>query len=148
MAFRFTLDVLLRVRQSVERQQELLLQEANQHLTILRQRIEDLDAQMAQLTASKMRQLESGLSAAELQFDLLCRSVMLQQRAALEQEMSQAEAARDARRETFREARRQREVMDTLRNHQLQAHRQQEMRQEQRRLDDMFLLRRAYLRRS
>lgn len=148
MAFRFTLDVLLRVRQSVERQQELLLQEANQRLAGLRRRMEEVDAQLAQLTARKMRQLESGFSAAELQFDLLCRSVVLQQRAALEQEMAQAEAMRDARREIFREARRQREVIDTLRTHQLQAHRQQEMRQEQRRLDDMFLLRQAYLRRS
>jgi len=37
--------------------------------------------------------------------------------------------------------------MDTLRLHQLQIYRQQETRLDQRRLDDLFLLRRAYLRR-
>jgi hypothetical protein len=39
-------------------------------------------------------------------------------------------------------------VIDTLRRHQLQDYQQEETRQDQRRLDELFLLRRSHLWRS
>jgi len=148
MAFRFPFEVLLRVRRSLERQQELRLQEANLRVAMLLRQIEDVHSGMENIEARRRPQLESGISAAELQFDVLCRSVLTQRRHALEKQLVEAEARRHSCAENFREARRQREVMETLRRHQLQDYHQQEARQDQRRLDDLFLLRRAYLRRS
>jgi len=147
MAFRFPLEVLLRVRQGLERQHELRLQEANYRVAMLGQQIEDTHSEMQNISDRRRPQLESGISAAELQFDVLCRAVLSERRHTLEKQLVEAKALRHARSEDFLQARRQREVIDTLRHHQLQDYQQEEARQDQRRLDDLFLLRRAYLRR-
>ena len=148
MAFRFPLETLSRVRQGLERQHELRLQEANHQVAMLRQQIEDTHSEMQNISARRRPQLESGISAAELQFDVLCRSVLTERQHALEKQLVEAEALRHTRSEDFLRARRQREVIDTLRRHQLQTYQQEEARQDQRRLDDLFLLRRSYLRHS
>jgi flagellar export protein FliJ len=148
MAFRFPLEVLLRVRQGLERQQELRLQEANLRVATRLRQIEDVHNGMENIDARRRAQMESGISAAELQFDVLCRSVLTTQHQILRKQLAEAELFRDSCSEDFRQARRQREVMDTLRHHQLHDYVQQESRQDQRRLDDLFLLRRAFLRRS
>ncbi len=148
MAFRFPLEVLLRVRQGLERQQELRLQEANHRIAALRRQIEDVVGEVDEIIIRRRPQLASGISAAELQFDVLCRSVLTTRRDVLDKQLIDAEAHRSSCNADFQQARRQREVMDTLRLHQLQDYNQQQARRDQRRLDDMFLLRRAYLRRS
>lgn len=148
MAFRFPLEVLLRVRQGLERQQELRLQEANHRIAALRRQIEDVVGEVDEIIIRRRPQLASGISAAELQFDVLCRSVLTTRRDVLDKQLIDAEAHRSSCNADFQQGRRQREVMDTLRLHQLQDYNQQQARRDQRRLDDMFLLRRAYLRRS
>jgi flagellar export protein FliJ len=148
MAFRFPLEVLLRVRQGLERQQELRLQEANHAVAILRQQIENAHNEAKNIVAQRRPQFESGISAAELQFDVLCRLALAERQQSLEKQLVAAEALRHTRSREFLEARRQREVIDTLRQHQLKEYEIQETRLDQRRLDDLFLLRRAYLRRS
>src|SRR5579863_1186937 len=148
MAFRFPLEVLLRVRQGLERQHELRLQEANHAVAILRQQIENVHSEAENIVARRQPQFESGVSAAELQFDLLCRLALTERRRTLEKQLQETEALRQTRSQDFLQARRQREVLDTLRQHQLDEYEIQERRLDQRRLDDLFLLRRAYLRRS
>jgi flagellar export protein FliJ len=146
MAFRFPFEVLLRVRRGLERQQELRLQDANHRVAMLQRQIENGQCEMENIVIQRRPQMESGISAAELQFDILCRSVLSERQRSLERQLMDAEALRRSCDETFQQARRQREVMDTLRHHQLQSYQQQEARQDQRRLDDLFLLRRSYLR--
>ena len=148
MAFRFPLEVLLRLRQGMERQQELRLQAANHRVAMLRLQIEDVRNEIGNIEARRDPQRESGISAAELQFDLLCRSVLAERQNTLQKQLVEAEAYRRARSEDFKQARLQREVMDVLRRQRLEDYRQEEARQDQRRLDDLFLLRRAYLRRN
>jgi flagellar export protein FliJ len=148
MAFRFSLETVLRLRQNLERQEELLLYKANQDVLVLKHQIDELDAGMAGNAHRQSVQLQAGVSAAELHFDLLCHATLLHWRDDLEKRFSKAQSARDSRAESFRRARRQREAIETLRNHQLQLYRQQEARQDQRRADDLFLLRRSYRQRS
>lgn len=144
MPFRSSLDVLLRVRRGLERQQELLLQEANGRVVALQHHLDGIKTQIESDAQLELLQLRSGLSAAELHFDLLRRSALQSQCHAVELELSKAHASRESRAQSFRLARQQREILETLRQQQLQAHRQQAARQDQRRLDDLFLLRRAY----
>jgi flagellar export protein FliJ len=141
MAFRFSLQALLRFRQSLERQQELRLQQAQHQVALARRAIEDLDRHVAATAARCAGELSTGLSAAELQFETLCRTVLLEHRHHLEQMLSQSEEIRSSCTQALRETRRQREVVDTLRQRQLQVHRQHEKRAEQRYLDELFLLR-------
>jgi flagellar export protein FliJ len=144
MAFHFPLDSLLRVRQGEERQQELLMREANVRVGVLQQQIGQ-NQQEIEIIATR-RQLESTMHASELQFDALCRAVLLKQRRQLEDQLAEARTLQQSRRSDFQRARQQREVVDTLRGGQMEIYRQEQSRREQRQLDDMFLLRRAYLR--
>jgi len=148
MAFRFSLDALLRVRRGLERQEELLLQEANRQVSAWQRERDSIKTQIAANAQRELLQLQSGLHAAELHFDLLCRSALRARCHAVETELLKAQALQESRARSFRLARQQREVLETLRQQQLQTYRQQSARQDQRRLDDLFLVRRAYLSRG
>jgi len=148
MAFRFPLETVLRLRQNLERQQELLLYQANQEVLALTRQVQEVDAGLAENERRRSLQLQAGVTAAELQFELLCDATLMQWRVELERRLGKARKARDFQAESFRRARQNREVIETLRRHQLQLYRQHEARQDQRRADDLFLLRRSYMQRS
>ncbi len=148
MVFQFSLAVLLRFRKSIERQQEARLEHANQQATGLRRQIEDIERAVAEATANDAQELASGLRAAELHFSQVRREVLAERRAQREKELAVAIEIQSQRRLAFQTARQQREVVTSLRKRQLEGFREREARQEQRRLDDLFLLRRQYLRRE
>ena len=148
MPFRFPLETLLRFRRSVERQHELLLQEANLHVNLVQHRIEQVHHSMIDLAAREIMELEKGMGAAELHFDAACRSILLQHEHELRKELKAVEERRDACLQGYRHAHQERDVIDTLRDHHLEAYRREESRREQRGLDEMFLLRREFLRRG
>src|SRR5450631_2285895 len=141
MAFKFSLAALMRFRQGRERQQEILLREAAQQVATLRQEVEAIEQAIVETSAQGARKLQAGVSSAELQFDLLRGSVLLARGKQLEKPLAEAEALRERRREEFQFARQQREAVETLKGNQFQLYIQQEKRQEQRHLDDLFLLR-------
>jgi len=145
MAFRFPLQALLRVRQSVERQQELRLQEAKQRVAAVERKVDEVERSRAALGQFEREELQIGVSAAQLQFDVLLRSVLMRQRKELETERARREELRDQRRRELQFARQQREAVESLRTQGLRAYREEQNRREQRRLDDLFLLRREFL---
>ena len=120
----------------------MLLQQAHHCVLRLQRQIEDIEAQVTGRLVREAQNLKSGLSAAELQFGLLCRSRLRERRHALEKELSEALAVHTARAEMFREARRKREAIETLRQRQFQVYCRESARRDQRQLDDLFLLRR------
>ena len=148
MPFRFPLAAVLRFRQTVERRHEILLQQANREVAAARQAIDELDRTKAEAAARYARELAAGVSAAEMQFNLLCRSTLAQRRSELEKKLAGAEEIRAARRQEFQHAHQQREAVDTLRQHQLQTYTEEEQKREQRTLDDLLLMRREFLRRG
>jgi flagellar export protein FliJ len=148
MTFHFKLDSVLHLRQSVEYQQELRLRAANQQVARVRHLIEQVDARRRQLSTTQAKNLSGGMSAAELQFELLCETQLLHHRGNLEQELVRQQQLREQQRENFQQARRARETLEAVRNEQLRLYRKDAARKEQRSLDDMFLLRREYLRRG
>ena len=148
MPFKFPLDILLRFRRSVEIQRELRLQEANQRVTLVEQHIRQLESLKAELRTREIRELESGIRASELHFHGTCRNALSSREQELRQQLKAAEEIRNACLKDYRHARQERDVVDTLRNHQLAEYRGEESRREQRALDDMFLLRREFLRRG
>ena len=148
MAFNFSLQSILHFRQSVEHQQELRLRAANQKVGRAQHGIEQIDLRRAVLLAEQTRQLGAGVSAAELRFGLLCEAELLRQRRDLELQLVRLQQLRDQQREIFQQARRTRETLEAVRDQQLCTYKQEAARREQRHLDDLFLLRREYLRRS
>jgi flagellar export protein FliJ len=148
MPFRFPLQAVLHFRQSIEHQQELRLRAANQQVARVQRMIEVADAQRQNLYANQSKELSQGVSAAELQFGLLYEKDLLRQRKELEPQLTQAQQVRDLQREIFRRAQQARETLESVRDGQLDLYRKEAARREQRSLDDLFLLRREYLRRG
>ena len=146
MAFRFPLEAVFHFRQSMEHQQELRLRAANQLVARARHLLEQLDQRIKEMRTRQSRELGAGTTAAELRFALQCEAALQQQRQQREQELKRLEALRDQQQKIFRQARRERETIESLRNRQLGEYQRERVRREQRQLDDLFLLRQAYLR--
>jgi flagellar export protein FliJ len=144
MAFRFGLQSILHLRQSLEHQQELRLRAANQQVARVRHLIEQMDAHRSEMGERQDRLLQAGLTAAELRFELQCEAELLRHRRELELQQAGLEHVRDEQRELLRKARQQREILEALRDHQQRTYTQEAARREQRNLDDAFLLRRSY----
>ena len=148
MPFRFPLQSLLRSRQSVEHHEQTQLEIANQKVADMRDKIESLEQSRDLRNESQRHGLNAGLTGAELQFDLLCNGALASYRKNLEKDLSQLEKLRDQQYEVFRRARLQREILESVRDGQLREYRAQKTRRDQRSLDDLFLMRREFLRRE
>jgi len=92
------------------------------------------------------QELNAGTTAAELRFALLCDAALHNERREIERQILRLEALRDKQQAVYRQARRERETFESLRNRQLAEYHRSRARREQRQLDDLFLLRQAYLR--
>lgn len=148
MPFHFALETVLHFRQSIEHQQQLRLLAANQQVARVQHLVEQMDARRQQLHAIQIKQLSSGMTAAELRFGLLCEAEILRHRRELEQQHVRLQQLREQQREIFHQARRARETLEAVRDQQFRLYQKEAVRREQRSLDDLFLLRRQYLRRG
>lgn len=148
MAFHFPLHAVFHFRQSVEHQQELRLRAANQQVARVRHLLDQLDERIRQAQIRESQELSAGTTSAELRFTLGAEAALLQQRQDGERELSRWQSLRDQQQKIFQQARRDRETFESLRNHQFREYQRDAARREQRQLDDLFLLRQAYLRRG
>lgn len=148
MAFHFPLQAVLHFRQSVEHQHELRLRASNQQVARAHHFLDQLDARLQQLHTRQSQDVAAGTSGAELRFALSCEVTLRQQRQAIQHELLRLQNLRDEQQKIFQQARRERETFESLRDQQLHEYRRDAARREQRHLDDLFLLRQAYLRRG
>jgi flagellar export protein FliJ len=148
MAFHFPLQAVFHFRQSVEHQQELRLRTANQQVARMRHLLDQIDERIRQMRTRQSTQLEAGTTSAELRLNLTGEAWLGQQRQDAERELLRWQNLRDQQQKIFQQARRDRETFENLRDHQLQQYQRDADRREQRQLDDLFLMRQAYLRQS
>jgi flagellar export protein FliJ len=148
MPFHFSLQAVLHFREGLEHQQELRLRAANQQVARVRHLIEQMDVRSQEIYSRQQAELGSGITAAELRFGLLCEAELLRHRRELEGELVRLQQLREKQREIYQQARRARQTLEALRDSQLAFYRKEAARREQRNLDDLFLMRREYLRRS
>jgi flagellar export protein FliJ len=148
MAFHFPLQAVLHFRQSVEHQRELRLRAANQQVARIQHLIEEVDVRRQELHSIEVKELASGITAAELRFGLLREAELLRHLRELDQQLERLQKLRDQQLEVFQQARRARETLEAVRDQQFRLYEKIAARREQRALDDRFLLRREYLRRG
>jgi flagellar export protein FliJ len=146
MAFHFSLEAVLHLRQSLEHQQELRLRAANQQVAKAKHLIEQIDAHLKQARASQLHQLSAGTTSAELIFDFSCESALLERRHSMQRELQRLQSLRDEQQRLFQRARRARETFENLRDHQIREYEREAARREQRQLDELFLIRQVYIR--
>ena len=145
MPFRFPLQALLHLRQSVEHQQELRLRAANQQVARVCHALEQLDGRICHTQTLYSQYLAAGTTAAELAFLQTTEDLLHARRREVEHELLRCQHARDQQERIFRQARRERETFESLRDEQFRDYQGNQARREQRQLDDLFLMRKAYL---
>lgn len=148
MPFRFSLESVLHFRQSAEHQQELRLRTANQQVSRIRRMIDQIEQHIKAMHTSQSQELGAGTTAAELRCSLAREKGLLQQRQVLLKELRRVENLRDEQQKIFFQLRRQRQTIESLRDHQRCEYERTTLRREQRAADDEFLLRQSFLRRS
>jgi len=121
---------------------------AHQQVARVRHAIEQTEHQIREAQTQQSQQLGAGTTAAELRFALLGEAELHRRRQDLSRDLLRAQTVRDQRQRLFQQARREREIFDSLRDHQLRQYQRDAARREQRQLDNLFLARQAYLRRG
>jgi flagellar biosynthesis chaperone FliJ len=140
MAFRFALAPLLRLRQSLERQQAMRLSEASLAVARAQEMVSRMEVALAESARSGDAALRAGQSAAELQFALLARENMKAQRQKVQAEFQRLELERQRVAGEYRRAYQEREVLETLARRQHSVYVQEQLQREQRDLDASYLM--------
>lgn len=147
MAFRFSLQALLRVRQSLEKAELQRLQIIAAHAVRVRAAIESVDAEQQAAKRSMIEAAAAGISGAELRFEALRDAAFAERRAALVKKLAEIEKLRREQQARYLRVRQQREILSELRERQFAAYRAEQARREQQQIDELFLIRRGVARR-
>jgi flagellar export protein FliJ len=143
MAFRYTLQSLLRLRQSLERQEEQRLHIAAAVVAQLRTKLEQLEHERATTRESGIHEMSRGTFGATLQFVSECDAAAMRNREKFRLQLAEAERRRMEQLRAYQSARQQREIFEGLRDQQKAAYEQDRAHREQQLVDEAFLLHRA-----
>lgn len=142
MSFHFTLNGVLRLRESLERSELQRLQSIAAAVARVRADIESLEGEMA---AARRRTLDAvaagGLTGAELHFEMAREASWILLRTELRNQLFQLEQKQKEQQARYFQARMQREIVSNLYKRQLAQYKLEQSRREQQRIDELFLIR-------
>ena len=141
MAFHFSLQPLLRLRKSYERLARQRLEVITHQLAQLQEQSAALRKAQAAAAETLAARMENGLTGAELQFAVDCSLVREKRQVALTEQMAAVAQQRQSQMVAFRRAQQNRQIVENLRNRQLETYELIQARRDQQQLDDLFLLR-------
>jgi flagellar export protein FliJ len=146
MAFRYSLQPLLRLRLSLERQEEQRLFAIAALVARLRADLDQLELDSFEARRAELRELaEVGLgSGSSIQFAAICREAFDVARKKMTLELQEAERKRLHQLKEYQAVRQKREILEGLRERQKAAYELEFARHEQQTADETFLIR-AYL---
>lgn len=141
MAFRYPLESVLRLRRSLEHQEEqrlfaLAAMVARLRATLERMQQSDVAQRRAALT--EMEQFSSG---AQLQFRAACDDASRRVINRVKGQLQDAERQRLEQLKVYQEARQRREIFEGLRERQQELYKLNQSRRQQQRTDEAFLVR-------
>jgi flagellar export protein FliJ len=146
MPFHFTLSGVLRLRQSLERAELQRLQSIAAAMARVRDEIDSLQQEM---DASDRRMSDviagSGMTGAELHFELALQAGLLALRAELWKKLSDLETQRKDQQARYLQSRMQREILSNLRKRKSAEYELDQSRRIQQRIDELFLIRSSSL---
>ena len=143
MPFHFSLQAVLRCRESFERRERQRLQVITREVVKAQQQREQAKLDRANALVQMQKKLRMGMTAMEMQFEVACDRVRSRRIAALHQQASKLEDLRRRQLEVFRKAQQQRKILGNLRERQLTAYQKVQARREQQQMDDRFLITQA-----
>jgi len=138
MHFQFSLESVLRLRRSQQRQQELLVQRACEQVNRAAERLRTMDAAISQLSSGYCAYETRG---AELEFVQQQRNVLEDGRRRTQSELAAARERHCELLAALRQIWQEREVLQGLRKQEYEIFLREQGRREQSLQDDLFLLR-------
>jgi len=143
MAFQFSLQPVLRLRASFERLERLRLLQLVAAIAQLQNEIAAAVRESENARRKLRERLAIGSSGMEIHFEMACEAARLNYRRALNARLTALRRKHEAQKVAFRMARQKREILENLRERQLQEYQREQARRDQRALDELFLLRRG-----
>lgn len=144
MAFRFTLQSVLRYRQSLEARERLHLQSLLAKRAGLLQTLEQARDAQRQVQAAMQRVIqEAPTPAIEIHFSVSKLNGIVRRKEALRSSLALLEGEIVQQTARYRAERQKREMLESLRESQLRDYRVKQQRREQAILDELHLLNRA-----
>jgi flagellar export protein FliJ len=142
MSFHFTLNGVLRLRESLERSELQQLQLIASEVALTRAEIEALEKQM---TAAQRRMLDAaaaaGVTGAELHFELVREAAWNTLRTELLNRLFELEKKQKEQQARYFQARMERKIVSNLYDRQFAQYKLDQSRREQQRIDELFLIR-------
>lgn len=141
MAFRYALQPLLRLRESLERQEEQRLFASAAVVGRLRAEIKQLREASRESHQAALTEMTGGIPGASLQFVAVCDAAFNAARRKLELQLDEAERKRLKQLHAYQAVRQKREILQELRQRQEAAYQLEFSRYEQQLADESFLIR-------
>ncbi len=142
MAFDFPLQAVLRYRESIEQREYFFLEKIQQEINQVEVKIRQAEADCAAAIQNRSADLTKGVLSADVQSAYNYQKALEQQITALRALWQELKAKWRQQLATYSMARRNREMLEKLRENQLAAYTQEKARREQAVIDDIFLSRR------
>jgi flagellar FliJ protein len=140
MPFRFSLQAVLRCRESFEQRERQRLQMISREIARAKQQCDEAKLDRTRALGQFQVKLHQGMNVMEMQFELACDKARVRRIAALNEHVAKLEDLRRRQLEMFRKAQQQRKILENLRERQLAAYQLIQTRREQQQMDDRFLL--------
>jgi len=141
MAFRFPLRALWRVRVLYERREGQRLGALTHRLISAQKQLAALKQGRLEEAGSLAKNLQHGMTGAEVQFQVVCSSLLLGRIKAAAQVVEGVSQLRQRQLIEYKQARQKLEVIERLYERQLAAYRRTQARRDQQQATDMFLIR-------
>ena len=140
MAFRFPLKALWRLRAIYERREGQRLVTLTHHLIHAQKQLAALRQGRLEEAGSVAKSLQGGMTAAELQFQVVCSIVRLRRIDAVAQVVESLSQQHQRQLIEYRQARQKLEVIKRLYDRRLSAYRRAQARRDQQEATNLFLI--------
>ena len=142
MSFQFSLSAVLRVREGIEKHEERTLQTIQLAVVRTSRQIEELSARISDSHYARVKALEQTISGAHLHALLWEEKGAEQQLRALLAQMQVLEQERAKQMKVYQAAHQDRQMLTDMQKRQRERYDREWLREEQKRLDDIFVARR------
>jgi flagellar export protein FliJ len=142
VSFHSPFDFLLRVYRAREEREQAKLQMVIGQLARVRGQLEECTAAHLAIRVEVCEQMQVTLPAAGLHFESDCADALVQRAEMIEDSIRQLTNQVEAQRKTVLQLQQQRRAIESLRDQQYSAWKLDQMRREQKSMDELFLMRR------
>ena len=141
MPFHFPLESVLRLRKSIERREEMLLQAAQLELARVRRRVDELTDEMAKACEEREKALRNPTTASRLQLMQADIDAAIEAKQTVFETLQTLKLKRDTQMKAYKAAHNGRQVLSDLLAQQRSLYDQEQLHRQQKQVDDIFAVR-------